>query len=263
MRRRRSLLLALLVLVSGCSSPGPTDAPPTAAVSAPAATGPSQPVSALCDRTSFDLSGETAAIAATRSTHPEFTDDLVAFAASLVPPDAFALSGLTVTVLGPPDPRGPKIVVRQGSLMIRPEAGIAPADFAALLMLELTDAMLKASGVDVGTSQPAANTVAADTYIKLVTSRPDLARGPHLQGRFDVGNVYERLRGHDAYTRPALKKELFASDPDYLAMLVSYFGAEYYHPDPIYADDFDTTFPVPKDRAEALANQLAGCSSNR
>lgn len=57
----------------------------------------------------------------------------------------------------------------------------------------------------------------------------------------------------------ALKKELFAGNRDYLAMLVSYFGSEYYHPDTTYLDDFDTTIPLPKDQAPALADKLSHC----
>jgi hypothetical protein len=127
------------------------------------------------------------------------------------------------------------------------------------MMMELTDTVVKAGGADAATSRAAANTVAVDTYIKLVTGRPELGHGQHLRGRFSVGDVIDRLNGHDAYTRPALKKELFAGNPDYLATLVSYFGPEYYHPDASYPDDFDTTMPIPKDHAPALADELTQC----
>jgi hypothetical protein len=185
---------------------------------------------AVCDRSLYDLHTESAAIGQTRAKLPDLTSDLAAFAVSLLPNDFFNRAAVTVNV--GPTPNGGSVYADGASRILLSDADVAPAEFAHDIMQAVTLMVLVRGGTALDAAVPVANTVAADTYIRLLTARPDVARGPHARGRTFAAHVLSRLRGQNTFTRDSVSPDLFAHVPGYLSVLGSYFGPEYYHSDP-------------------------------
>jgi hypothetical protein len=244
------IMVSVAVALVGCTPA--ESASPTASSSTQQAASPSNAANRVeaCDRTSFDLSKESAAVVSVRSRYPGITDDLAAFAVSLLPPGVIEMAGVTPTSeWSLPISRIVRVVNRVGGkLYLKPAADVAPADFAQSIMFDLSSAVMAKGGADVSTYRPYASTVAVDTYIKLIHARPGLGRGPHVNSPSWQEDAAERLRRGDAYnnayTRPSVPAQLYQVVPEFLAALVQYFGVEFYRPDETSAGQYVTHYPL-------------------
>jgi hypothetical protein len=219
-----------------------------------------------CDRTSFDLSGETQAIASVRSRYPAVTDALSAVAISLLPPGIIDMAG-AVPNNDWTFPRRRLVEVAsliRGELNLQPKADVSPADFAQSIMFALTYEIMRRSAVaNVSSNRDYASTVAADTYIKLISARPELGRGPHVDVPTWQDAVTERLQRGDAYTyassKPTAPVQLYQGVPAFLSTLTAYFGAEFYHPDETTPGQYVTHYPMAAADAAALWKTISAC----
>jgi hypothetical protein len=71
-----------------------------------------------------------------------------------------------------------------------------------------------------------------------------------------ASQVVDRL----AHAHKSVKKDLFAANQPYVAMLVGYFGATHYHQHPSYPDEYEWSVPLPETDVGTMTDRVKVCA---